>query len=307
MIVARGPGRPRRPELRLPGAQGDPQGRRRRAAVEAGPARARSSRRPSAAARRYGAGDDQDAHGHRRRPPDLPRRRAHRAEEGAVRRSPCTRAPPSQRYAGQADWDAIAALARSSTPTSRCSATATSGAPTTRCAMVRADRLRRRRRRPRLPGPAVAVRRPRGRLRRCVVSPEPTLGGCGRAARHTVLLAEFTGEERVAAATCASTSPGTSRGSPSHSRSGPPWARWAVWRSSTGCSRGSIPTSSYPSVVAAGLGGYLGVVLCGPARRAAGRASGGGRGPPRPLKIGVSGQPSDRVRGLLHPGRALPG
>ena len=84
----------------------------------------------------------------------------------------------AQSYSGTADWAAIAAAQGGGHRRSRCSATATSGRPTTRCAMVRRDRLRRRRRRPRLPGPAVAVRRPRGRLRRRRPS------GCGpRSAR----------------------------------------------------------------------------------------------------------------------------
>ena len=56
------------------------------------------------------AGDDEDPQGHRRRPPDLPRRRPDRRRSPAARRSPCTAAPSQQAYSGEADWDAIAAL-----------------------------------------------------------------------------------------------------------------------------------------------------------------------------------------------------
>ena len=78
----RGPRRPHRPQLRLPGAQGHPQGRRRRAAVEdrpvprhrrGGGARGRAVRR---------AGHREDAGRHRRRPRDLPGCRADRRGRG---------------------------------------------------------------------------------------------------------------------------------------------------------------------------------------------------------------------------------
>ncbi len=66
--------RARRPELRLSGAEGDSQGRWRRAAVEAQPAR----RDPAVRGRRghavRGAGDDEDPDRDRRRAPDLPGR-----------------------------------------------------------------------------------------------------------------------------------------------------------------------------------------------------------------------------------------
>ena len=77
----RGPGRPHRPELRLPRAQGHPQGRRQRAALEARPVpehRARRHRRRRRSCPRVG----QDAQGHRRRPPHLPRRRPGRRRGG---------------------------------------------------------------------------------------------------------------------------------------------------------------------------------------------------------------------------------
>ena len=83
--------------------------------------------------------------------------------------------------------------------------------------MVRADRLRRRRRRARLPGPAVAVRRPGGGLRR--VAGSGCGPGCGEVdaddapARRLPrrLLRRRQGPRP--AATSASTSPGTSRAS----------------------------------------------------------------------------------------------
>ena len=124
--------RAHRPQLRLPGPQGDPQGRRRRAARGSAGCSARSSSTRSRAAdavRR--AGDDEDPQGHRRRPPDLPRRRPDRAGDGLRG----DRAARPHRRAGllrrgrlgrdRARW--------SSTSTSRCSATATSGRPPTRC------------------------------------------------------------------------------------------------------------------------------------------------------------------------------
>ena len=123
---------PRRPQLRLPGAQGDPQGRRRGAAVEARPARRDPRARRSPPPTPYGVpvtmktrkGIDDDhltyldagriaqESGLRRDRAARPHRRA-----GLLRRRPTgTRSPRS-----------------SSTSTSRCSATATSGRPATRC------------------------------------------------------------------------------------------------------------------------------------------------------------------------------
>ena len=78
----RGPRRPHRPQLRLPRAQGDPQGRRCGAAVEDRPVpRHRRRRRPRGAAVRR-ARHREDAGRHRRRPRDLPRRRADRRGRG---------------------------------------------------------------------------------------------------------------------------------------------------------------------------------------------------------------------------------
>ena len=74
----RGPRRPHRPQLRLPRAEGDAQGRRCGAALEARPVRGHRHRcgpRGRSAGR---AGHRQDAQGHRRRAPHLPRGRAHR-------------------------------------------------------------------------------------------------------------------------------------------------------------------------------------------------------------------------------------
>jgi tRNA-dihydrouridine synthase len=66
-----------------------------------------------------------------------------------------------------------------------------------RAADGRADRLRRRRRRPRLPGPAVAVPRPGRGLRREQVATLPDLGEvAAMMRRHAELLAEHMGEER---------------------------------------------------------------------------------------------------------------
>ena len=72
-----GPGRPHRPQLRLPGAQGDPHGRRLGAALAAQAVRPhRAGRRCEAARAGRRPGHDQDAQGHRRRPSDVRRSRA---------------------------------------------------------------------------------------------------------------------------------------------------------------------------------------------------------------------------------------
>ena len=187
--------RARRPQLRLPGAQGDPQGRRGSAAVEARPAR----RDPRARGRRRGAvrrpGDDEDPQGPRRRPPDLPRRRpdrpgdrrrrdrparAHRRSRPTPARPTGTRSPPS-----------------STTSTSRSSATATSGRPPTRCGWSS---------RPAPPasssaaaasgGPGCSATWPPPSTAR-TSPPCPTLGEVkAMMRRHAELLSEHMGEER---------------------------------------------------------------------------------------------------------------
>ena len=127
--------RARRPQLRLPGAQGDPQGRRRSAAVEARPAR----RDPRRGGRGRGAvrrpGHDEDAQGPRRRPPHLPRRRSHRP---GVRRGR-DRPARAHRRAGLLRRGRLGRHRRAGRPasTSRCSATGTSGRRPTPCAWSR--------------------------------------------------------------------------------------------------------------------------------------------------------------------------
>ena len=74
----RGPRRPHRPQLRLPRAEGDAQGRRRGAALEARPVRGHRHRCGPRGRPAGRAGHRQDAQGHRRRAPHLPRGRAHR-------------------------------------------------------------------------------------------------------------------------------------------------------------------------------------------------------------------------------------
>ena len=145
------------------------------------------------------AGHRQDAQGHRRRPPHLPRGRADRrgggrGRGGAARPDRCAgllRARPT---------GAPSPGSRRPSPRSRCSATATSGRPRTRCAMVRADRVRRRRRRAGLPragrGCSPTSRRPSparpARVR-------PTLGEVtATMRRHAEYLVEFYGDERKA-------------------------------------------------------------------------------------------------------------
>ena len=73
----------------------------------------------------------EDAQGHRRRPPDLPRRRADRRGRGRRRGRAARPHRGAGYYSGHADWTAIAHLKEAVT-TSRCWATATSGPPRTR-------------------------------------------------------------------------------------------------------------------------------------------------------------------------------
>ena len=160
-----------------------------------------------------------------------------------------------QMYGGQADWSAIARAGRGARPARRAGPGQRRHLDRRgRAAHGRADRLRRRRGRARLPGPALAVRPARGGVRRCAAAPGADLGrGAGRPAPACrAARSRCTTTSARAAATSASTWPGTSRGSGSPSRSGPRWARSARSPSSTTCSRGIDPDQPYPSVVAAG-------------------------------------------------------
>ena len=131
----RGPRRPHRPQLRLPGPQGDPQGRRRGAAV-ASAGSSRDSCRPRWAAApagvpvtvkmRKGIDDDHLTYSK----PGLA------AQDAGVAAVALHGRTAAQRYSGTADWDAIA-TPQAGRSTSRCSATATSGRPTTRCGWSR--------------------------------------------------------------------------------------------------------------------------------------------------------------------------
>ena len=155
--------RARRPQLRLSGPQGDPQGRRWRAAVEAHAPRRdpRARRRRGRAVRR--AGDDEDPQGHRRGAPDLPRRRPDR-RVGGLRRDRAARADRGagllrcrrlggHRPAGRARRHPGARQRRHL-------------GGRRRAADGRGDRCGGRGRRTGLPGPALAVPRPRRGLRR---------------------------------------------------------------------------------------------------------------------------------------------
>ena len=140
-----------------------------------------------------------------------------------------------------------------------------------------ADGLRRRRRRPRLPGPAVAVRGAGGRLRRAGRPPDPAgpAGGGRRhpAARRAALRGD--GRPTAASATCASTSPGTSRATRSGRSRGAGWPWCRAWTSWTTCWPASIWTSR--SLRRRG------------AARAAGLAAAAGRAAPR-----LAGRPGSR-------------
>ena len=155
--------RPRRPQLRLPGAQGDPQGRRGSAAVEARPAR----RDPHRRGHRCGAvrrpGDDEDPQGPRRRPPHLPRRRPDRpGDRGRGDRAARAHRPAGLLRRGRLGRDRRPRRPRRHPgPRQRRHLGGRGRAP-----HGRADRCRRSGRRPRLPGPSVALPRPGRRLPR---------------------------------------------------------------------------------------------------------------------------------------------
>ena len=135
MIVERGPGRPRRPQLRLPGPQGHPQGRRLGAAVaHRAVRRHRHARRcapptarvPVTVKMRIGIDAEHLTYreaGLRAQDAGVAARRPARPHRGAVlrRHGRLGRRSPS--------WPTCS--------TSRCSATATSGRPTTRCGWSR--------------------------------------------------------------------------------------------------------------------------------------------------------------------------
>ena len=163
---------PRRPQLRLPGAQGDPQGWRGSAAVEARAAR----RDPAVRGRRRHAvrraGHHEDPQGARRRPPDLPRRRPDR---GGLRLRRDRAARPHRRPVlqrpGRLGGHRPPGRARRH-PGPRQRRHLGGGR---RAADGRADRCRRCGRGPRLPRPPLAVPRPRRRVRS---------GSAGRAIRR---------------------------------------------------------------------------------------------------------------------------
>ena len=170
----RGPRRPHRPELRLPGAQGDAQGRRGRAALEA---RAVPRHRPGDGHRggRPGPGHGQDAHRDRRRAPHPPRGRPGRGPGGGGVGGPARtdRGPALRRHRGPR---------RGRPPRRRARAVRRPG-PRERRHLDRhrrprdgrKHRVRRCRRRAWLPRPAVAVRPARGGVhRRARRRPSPT-------------------------------------------------------------------------------------------------------------------------------------
>ena len=163
MLVERGPRRPHRPQLRLPRPQGHPQGRRGRAAVEDRPLPGDRRRRGAGGAAVCRAGHREDARRHRRRPRDLPGRRSHRRGGGcrgggAARphRSPGVLGPGRLvgDRAAQGGGDVVPVLGNGDIWSAE---DALDGA---------ADRVRRGRRRPRVPRATVALHRPRGGLRR---------------------------------------------------------------------------------------------------------------------------------------------
>ena len=106
------------------------------------------------------ARDRQVPHGPVGRRAELRRAPARSAPRPGWRGSRCTPARSSSTTPARPTGTRSASSSRPC-PRSPCSATATSGRPSDAVAMMRRDRLRRRGGRPRLPRPAVAVRRPR--------------------------------------------------------------------------------------------------------------------------------------------------
>ena len=223
-----------RPELRLPGAQGDPQGRGGGAAVAPPAVRRRSSCPPSV----------------RRAPYDVPvtvktRRSASTTahhtylEAGAIAQDAGAAAitlhgrTADQLYSGTADWSHIARLVEAVDIPVLGNGDIWEADDALRDGGR--DRLRGRRRRTGLPGPALAVRRPGRCLRRRAAARAADLrrgrGGHAPARRAAGRRAR---RERTAARTSASTWPGTPRASPSARR---PAGRW----------RWSAPSTSWPS------------------------------------------------------------
>ena len=119
-LVERGRRRPRRPQHRLPVAEGHP-ARRRRRASGAPPAVLGTSCAAAVQAAGVGARHGEDAQGRRRRDPDLPRGRPRRRRTRARPRSRCTRAPPSSSTPGAPTGPRSRELKDGGRPTSRCS------------------------------------------------------------------------------------------------------------------------------------------------------------------------------------------
>ena len=130
----------------------------------------------------------------------------------------------AQFYSGQADWSAIARL-REALPDIPVLGNGDIWSAEDAVRMVRETGCGRRRRRPRLPGPALAVRRPHGRVRRqrrsgtgrtCARWPRASTGTPSSWSRPSATRAR-------PCATSASTSPGTSRATWSAANCGPSW------------------------------------------------------------------------------------
>ena len=164
----------------------------------------------------------------------------------------------AQRYSGTADWSAIARL-RDALPAERPGARQRRHLQRGRRAGDGgADRLRRRRRRARLPRAgrgSSATSRPRSPAARCPRRRRSAQVAATHAPPRGAARPRTMGDATRASATCASTSPGTSRAS----RSAPSCAAGSGWSaastSSTSCSRSSTPTSrSRPTPTARAAG-----------------------------------------------------
>ena len=157
----RGPRRSHRPQLRLPGAEGHAPRRRRRDSGEAAPAREHRARRGRARGLRPGHAEV--PHRRRRRAGHVPRRRPHRrGRRLRGRRAARAHRRPALRRRRRLGGRDAAQAGRAQHPGAR-QRRHLRGAR--RAADDAHHGLRRRGRRARLPRPALAVPRPRGRVR----------------------------------------------------------------------------------------------------------------------------------------------
>ena len=286
----RRPRRPRRSQLRLPGPEGDPQGRRERRCrgastcsptIVTAAVRAADGVVPVTIKMRIGIDAEHLTY----------REAALRAQDAGVAHVALHGRTAADFYAGTADWAPIAELADAARHPGAGQRRHLGGRR--RAAHDARDRLRGRRRRPRLPRPAVAVRRPRApRSPAPGAARRPDLGEVDgdhaparRAARRVA------GREARGCPTSASTSPGTSRASRS--------AATCAYRARRASSRAPSWTTCWPARTLTSRSPRT--VLGRPRGRTTGaqrgRAAGGLAGSPRHDRAVPHGAELDRHAG----------